>query len=266
MLEQNQRQLSKHEKKLKEENQALRSEVKELKAQISRLAKKIEGRKWPPAAPEGLLSPEKKKSVQYLSDKYDDSKTKTMDELRLVFTRLEAIENKCQEMMASTEIFEGYSYKNNLKIVGVPVLAERKTAEQTALLCLRLFSALGVKDRASNKPNAIVCKFTRRLAKYKVMGARRRVSSLQAKDLGFEENVHASRGHSAVWPSLTATPDTAVRSQKVQEWERFQVLLGYGRLCTPTQDGFLKRHQARPYRWSTRACTRWDGRSKRGWR
>ena len=119
-----------------------------------------------------------------------------------MFTRLEAIEKKCQEMTAAIETFEDYSYKNNLKMVGVPILAERETAEQTALLCLRLFSALGVKDisildidtahhvparRASNKPN--VCKFTRRLAKDKVMDVRRRVSSLQAKDLGFEENV-----------------------------------------------------------------------------
>lgn len=207
MPEQNQRQLSKHEKQLKEENQALRSEVTELKAQVSRLANKIEGGKWPPAAPEGLLSPEKRKSVQFLSDEYDDlmsSKTQIMDELRLVFSRLEVIEKKCQEMTAAIETFEDYSYKNNLKIVGVPVLAERETAEQTALLCLRLFSALGVKDisildidtahrvparRASNKPNAIVCKFTWRLAKDKVMAARRRNSSLQAKDLGFEEDV-----------------------------------------------------------------------------
>ena len=71
-------------------------------------------------------------------------------------------------------------------------------------MCLRLFSALGVKDisildidtahrvasiRTSNKPNAIICKFTRRLAKDKVMPARRKVSLLQGKDLGFEENV-----------------------------------------------------------------------------
>ena len=107
-------------------------------------------------------------------------------------------------MTAAIESFKDYSYKNNLKIVGVPVLAERETAEQTALLCLRLFSARRVKDisildsdtahrvparQASNKPNTIVCKFTRRLAKDKVMDARRRVASLLAKDLGFEEDV-----------------------------------------------------------------------------
>ena len=55
MPEHNQRQLSKREKKLKEENKALRSEVNELKAQIGRLADKIDGGKWPPAAPEGFL-------------------------------------------------------------------------------------------------------------------------------------------------------------------------------------------------------------------
>ena len=72
--------------------------------------------------------------------------------------------------------------------MGVPILAEREPAEQTALLCLRLFSALGIKNisifdidtahhvparRASNKPNAIVCKFKRRLPKDKVMDAGR---------------------------------------------------------------------------------------------
>ena len=63
MPEHNQRQLSKREKKLKEENKALRSEVNELKVQIGCLADKIEGGRWPPAAPDGFLSPEKMKSV-----------------------------------------------------------------------------------------------------------------------------------------------------------------------------------------------------------
>lgn len=88
--------LSKHEKKLNEEtNQALQSEVNELYTQISHLADKIKGGKCLPAAPENFLSPEKRKLVQFPSDEDDDlmsSKTQTMDELKLVFTRLEAIE------------------------------------------------------------------------------------------------------------------------------------------------------------------------------
>ena len=121
MAEQKKGQSSKQEKKLREENQALQNEVNELKAQISQLADKIEGGKRPPAVPEGFLSPDRKKSIQYLSDEYDDlmsSKTKIMDEMRIVLTRLDAIEKKCQEMALAIEAFEDYSYKNNLKIMG----------------------------------------------------------------------------------------------------------------------------------------------------
>lgn len=69
---------------------------------------------------------------------------------------------------------------------------EGESADQTAALCLRLFLALGIEDisvtaidiahrvldsQASNKPNAIISKFTRRLTKDKVMSKRRRVST-----------------------------------------------------------------------------------------
>ena len=79
----------------------------------------------------------------------------------------------------------------------MPLLAERESAEETANLCLRLFSALGVKEvsimdidtahrvlarKASPKPNAIVCKFTRRLA-------RKKVSTLQPGQIGFSEGI-----------------------------------------------------------------------------
>ena len=64
--------------------------------------------------------------------------------------------------------------------------------------------ALGIKDvsiqdidmadrlsarKPSKQPNPINCKFTRRLAKVKVMAVRREVSNLQATQLGFESQV-----------------------------------------------------------------------------
>ena len=66
--------------------------------------------------------------------------------------------------------------------------AEREHPEQTSNLCLQLFPALGVEGvsiqdfdtvhqvlsmKPSNRPNAIVRKFVRRLAKDQVMAARR---------------------------------------------------------------------------------------------
>ena len=45
---------------------------------------------------------------------------------------------------------------------------------------------------ASNRPNAIVCKFTRGLAKGKVMATRRRLENLEASQLGFPDDFDIS--------------------------------------------------------------------------
>ena len=91
--------------------------------------------------------------------------------------------------------------------MGVPTVAERETAQQTADLCIKLFAALRVEGIsltdidtahrvpsrvASNRPNAVICKFVRRLTREKVRAARRRVSNLNADDLGFSGAVDVS--------------------------------------------------------------------------
>ena len=78
--------------------------------------------------------------------------------------------------------------------------------EQTANLCLQLFSALGVKGvsiqdidtahrvpsmKPLNRPDAIVCKFVRRLAKDQVMAAMKKaVGGLKAQELGFAADIN----------------------------------------------------------------------------
>ena len=110
-----------------------------------------------------------------------------------------------QVLSEVVDAFELYSYQFNIKIVGMPMVAERKHPEQTANLCLQLFSALGVKGvsiqdidtahrvpsmKPSNRPNAIVCKFVRRLAKDQVMTARKKVGGLKAEKLGFAADIN----------------------------------------------------------------------------
>ena len=99
----------------------------------------------------------------------------------------------CDCIMKSIEASEAYSYQFLLKIVGVPLVTERESPQQTANICLKLFAALGVENVslndidlvhrvaspvASNRPNAIICKFVRRLAKENVMANRRNVNAL----------------------------------------------------------------------------------------
>ena len=40
--------------------------------------------------------------------------------------------------------YERWGYQYNLKIVGVPLISERESARDTAELCVKLFTGLGV--------------------------------------------------------------------------------------------------------------------------
>ena len=84
----------------------------------------------------------------------------------------------------------------------MPTVAESETSQQTADLGLTLFAALVVdqvllknidaahqvpSSVASNRPNAIICKFVRRFAREKAVAAWVGVSNLNAGDLGFSD-------------------------------------------------------------------------------
>ena len=66
---------------------------------------------------------------------------------------------------------------------------------------------------ASNRPNAIICKFVRRLAREKVMAARRRVSDLNADDLGFSGAVDVS--HISLFDHLTPRKQELLFESKI---------------------------------------------------
>ena len=95
-----------------------------------------------------MLSPDKTKSVEFVSDQYDDLiafKISANEELEEIRARRDKISETCDHIHKSLDAFELYSYQFNIKIVGMPMVAEREHPEQTASLCLQLFSAVGVK-------------------------------------------------------------------------------------------------------------------------
>ena len=150
-----------------------------------------------------------------MSSQYDDFirfKVEAERQIQELFPRVNEISILCDHIRKSIEASEAY----NIKIVGVPTVAERETSQQTADLCMTLFAALEreevslsdvdtphrVPSRvACNRPNAISCKFVRRLAREKVMAARRGVSNLNAEDLGFIRAVDVS--HINLYDHLT---------------------------------------------------------------
>ena len=89
----------------------------------------------------------------------------------------------------------------------IDVVGQRESSEQTANLCLQLFRQVGVKEisindidsahrvparKPLNRPNAVICKFVRRLAKGKVMTARRAVRNIVIQQLGFSSEIDAT--------------------------------------------------------------------------
>lgn len=204
--------------KLRKENQALRNEIEELTSKLQKvsddLSKNQHGRHG-----ERELSPGKAHSIEFMSSQYDNFirfKEEAEKQIQKLISRVNEISTLCDCIRKSIEASEAYSYQFNIKIVGVPTVAERETAQQTADLCMKLFAALRVEEVslndidtahrvpsrvASNRPNAIICKFVRRLAREKVMAARRRVSNLNAEDLGFNGTVDVS--HINLYDHLT---------------------------------------------------------------
>lgn len=185
---------------LKKENEELRLEIGELQKKIdkitedvSRRNEKSEGTHHGDHAASML---EKEKSVEFISAKYDELvvfKTNTITELKQIKSEVNVISKKCEKIANSIEQLEEYSYQFNLKIVGMPQEQQTESAEQTSKLCIDLFHDIGAEvtlqdidiahrvpsRKPGNQTNAIICKFVRRLAREKVMAARKKANDLQ---------------------------------------------------------------------------------------
>ena len=117
-----------------------------------------------------------------MSKQYDDlevfRKQATQD-IQQITKKMDSNSKKCDEITEAIEATEQYSYQYNIKIMGVPLLNKKESAETTTNLCIKLFTAMGVTDvslqdidiahrvqsrRPSQNSSPIICKFVRRLA------------------------------------------------------------------------------------------------------
>ena len=206
---------------LRKENQSLRNEIADLKEKMQKISKNLStmGEQHGRRSVEGEMSPERVHAVEFVSQQYDvltKFKEEATRQIKELAARVDEISTLCDRITKSIEASEAYSYRFNLKIVGVPSVAERESPQQTANICLKLFAALGVGNvslsdidmvhrvpsrAASNRPNAIICKFVRRLAKDNVMANRRNVNGLSPVDLGFSSDTDVS--HINLYDHLT---------------------------------------------------------------
>ena len=173
----------------KDKVKALRNENEQLKKQLEELKKEFESIKSKMAEQRDTCSctatviPPDTQDVQFLSDSYDalvQSKTSMEEDLGSFSLRLDLLGKNVDRINKAIDDMLHYSYKYNLKIVGVPLVNENESAEDTANLCLKLFSALGndisvydidivhrvpqhnaaIDNGRRRQPSAIICKFT----------------------------------------------------------------------------------------------------------
>jgi len=128
-----------------------------------------------------------------------------------------------------------YSYQYNLKIVGIPLISESKSAQDTTELCVKLFSGLGVdvsiweidiahrvpqRDASTGngnrrQPNLIICKFTRRTTQDTVLASRGNASRLTTEDLDLLSNAEINR--IAIYSHLRPRLQELLHSAKVHQ-------------------------------------------------
>ena len=210
-------------KKLKQENSKLKNQVQALSEEVEQMKSllqqtSIQLASEPPTDATVSLNREDKKSLSFLSDKYDELilfKSNALKELERLGKKIEDVSEKVNNISEAIDNMESYSYQYNIKLVGFPELHEHESAIETTNLCLEIFKAIGVsgitshdidiahrvKSRRDFGPKPIICKFVRRLAKENVMNRRREVESVHPSILGYDSET--SLAQAKIYDHLT---------------------------------------------------------------
>jgi len=164
-----------------------------------------------PPSPSSSTDSPTTNDVQFLSNGYDELlkfQKKANDQLQRIESRLLDIESRVQKLSEAIDEALIYSYQYNLKLIGVPQVDKKESADQTTDLCLKIFKAIGanvnindidiahrVPSRRTNTnimatranpariDNPIVCKFTRRLAKNDVLSKKKNLKDITPSSL-----------------------------------------------------------------------------------
>ena len=79
------------------------------------------------------MSPGKEHSVAFMSDQFDNFapfKSAATKQIQQLTKRVQEISIRCDRITKSLDAFEEYSYQYNVKIFGLPTVAENETSDQ----------------------------------------------------------------------------------------------------------------------------------------
>ena len=135
---------------LKQQNQSLEQQVdalcKEVKSLTESFAATEAVNENKITAVTNASNDETARSLQYLSDEYDDlsaSNSSVSVQLKQISHRLNVISAQVERVANAMNDAEEYNYQFNVKIIGLPELNSSETAPETSPLCVNLFQEMG---------------------------------------------------------------------------------------------------------------------------
>ena len=198
---------------LKQENQALKDQLDVLFKEVKSLKDKCKTEGTTQVSGDNssikAANVESERSLQFLSDEYDDLTAANSDvlvQLKQITRRLQELSNQVERVSNAIDEFENYSYQYNVKIIGLPGSAS-ESALDTSSLCVNLFRQMGAEvslqdidiahrvltRRESDGPKSVICKFVRRLAKGKVMEVRKPAAEVNPTSIGLSADTELRR-------------------------------------------------------------------------
>ena len=191
---------------LKKENESLKSEIAALKKNFEEFQNSLKptvndanvSNNGGEASRPAISQDETLNTLQFYGKSYDDLRQEADKSLQQLWARLNVLSKRVEEIGKSIELIQRYSYQYNVKIVGLPEIKASESASDTTTLCLSLFQAAGVEisiqdvdiahriptRNATSSLRPVVCKFTRRIAKEKVMNVRKDACKVTASSIG----------------------------------------------------------------------------------
>ena len=141
----------------KETIASLKQQNQSLEQQVDALCKEVKSLKESFAATEAVnenkltavtnaSNDETARSLQYLSDEYDDlsaSNSSVSVQLKQISHRLNVLSAQVERVANAINDAEEYNYQFNVKIIGLPELNSSGTAPETIPLCVKLFQEMG---------------------------------------------------------------------------------------------------------------------------
>ncbi|XP_068680366.1 uncharacterized protein [Montipora foliosa] len=153
--------------------------------------------------------------------------------MSLIEKSVKHLSSQVHKISSSLDQVLEYSYSYNIKLVGVPELKQREGADETLQLCMRIFSSIGAeihsydlahrvpfRNASDGRPKPIICKFTRRIARDRVMASRREVTRINPADIRLREN--SSLDRAAIYDHLSPRLQSLLSdAKKIKERYRF---------------------------------------------